>query len=86
RGELYSIALEGCGQRDVFMLGPANDDAAGLARNLVYCETRPALLERLNAWFAEHDPDAIIGWNLIQFDLRVLHAHSQEFGVPLRLG
>ncbi|PRH08540.1 DNA polymerase II [Burkholderia gladioli] len=86
RGELYSIALEGCGRRDVFMLGPANGDAAGLALNLVYCETRPALLERLNAWFAEHDPDAIIGWNLIQFDLRVLHAHSQEFGVPLRLG
>ncbi|NHH78871.1 DNA polymerase II [Burkholderia gladioli] len=86
RGELYSIALEGCGQRDVFMLGPANGDAAGLSLNLVYCETRPALLERLNAWFAEHDPDAIIGWNLIQFDLRVLHAHSQEFGVPLRLG
>ncbi|WP_186041555.1 DNA polymerase II [Burkholderia gladioli] len=86
RGELYSIALEGCGQRDVFMLGPANGDAAGLELNLVYCETRPALLERLNAWFAEHDPDAIIGWNLIQFDLRVLHAHSQEFGVPLRLG
>ncbi|WP_186013133.1 DNA polymerase II [Burkholderia gladioli] len=86
RGELYSIALEGCGRRDVFMLGPANGDAAGLELNLVYCETRPALLERLNAWFAEHDPDAIIGWNLIQFDLRVLHAHSQEFGVPLRLG
>jgi DNA polymerase-2 len=86
RSELYSIALEGCGQRDVFMLGPANGDAAGLELNLVYCETRPALLERLNAWFAEHDPDAIIGWNLIQFDLRVLHAHSQEFGVPLRLG
>ncbi|WP_186275359.1 DNA polymerase II [Burkholderia gladioli] len=86
RGELYSIALEGCGRRDVFMLGPANGDAAGLELNLVYCETRPALLEQLNAWFAEHDPDAIIGWNLIQFDLRVLHAHSQEFGVPLRLG
>lgn len=28
----------------------------------------------------------LIGWNLIQFDLRVLHAHSQQFGVPLRLG
>ncbi len=30
-GELYSIALEGCGQRQVYMLGPANggDAAAG---------------------------------------------------------
>src|SRR5690606_34849365 len=24
RGDLYSIALEGCGQRQVYMLGPAN--------------------------------------------------------------
>ncbi len=30
RGELYSIALEGCGQRQVYMLGPANGDAAEL--------------------------------------------------------
>ena len=32
------------------------------------------MLTRLNQWFARHDPDAILGWNLIQFDLRVLHA------------
>ena len=27
-GELYSIALEGCGQRQVYMLGPPNGDAS----------------------------------------------------------
>src|SRR5262249_30270473 len=51
-----------------------------------YCETRAQMLERLNAWMALHDPDAIIGWNLVQFDLRVLHAHAQQTGVPLRIG
>lgn len=84
--ELYSIALEGCGQRKVFMLAPANGDASGIDFDLEYCESRAHMLERLNAWMAEHDPDAIIGWNLVQFDLRVLHAHSQQTGVPLRLG
>ncbi|MBN3726298.1 DNA polymerase II [Burkholderia sp. Ac-20379] len=89
RGELYSIALEGCGRRDVFMLGPPNGDATvldGHDVHLEYCDTRAALLERFNAWFAQHDPDLIVGWNLIQFDLRVLHAHAEQFRVPLRLG
>jgi DNA polymerase-2 len=85
-GELYSIALEGCGQRQVYMLGPANGDASGIDFDLEYCETRPLLLEKLNAWLERHDPDAIIGWNLVQFDLRVLQEHSQRFAVPLRLG
>jgi len=85
-GELYSIALEGCGQRQVFMLAPENGDPAGLDFQLDYCDSRAQMIERLNAWFAENDPDAIIGWNLVQFDLRVLRAHAEQYGVPLRLG
>ena len=84
--ELYSIALEGCGQRQVYMLGPANGDASHVDFQLEYCESRPQLLERLNEWLERHDPDAIIGWNVVQFDLRVLQEHSERYGVPLRLG
>lgn len=86
RGDLYSIALEGCGQRQVYMLGPANGPDAEVDFRLDYCQSRAELLERLNAWLATHDPDAIIGWNLVQFDLRVLHEHAQRLQIPLRLG
>jgi DNA polymerase II len=86
RGELYSIALEGCGQRNVYMLGPANGDAAQVDFELQYCVDRVALIDCLNRWLALHDPDAIIGWNLIQFDLRLLHEHARQLGVPLCLG
>lgn len=86
RGELYSIALEGCGQRQVFMLAPENGDATGLDFQLEYCNDRAQMIEHLNAWIAKHDPDAIIGWNLVQFDLRILRAHAEQYGVPLRLG
>src|SRR5690606_25709529 len=51
-----------------------------------YCDSRKQLIERLNDWMALHDPDAIIGWNLVQFDLRVLREQAQRYQVPLRLG
>ena len=85
KGDLYSIALEGCGERQVYMLGPPNQTTA-VDFKLDYCDTRAQLLERLNQWLATFDPDAIIGWNVVQFDLRVLHEHAQRLNVPLLLG
>lgn len=86
QGELYSIALEGCGQRQVYMLGRAQAADPAVDFQLEYCASRGQLLERLNQWLATHDPDAIIGWNLVQFDLRVLHEHARRLAIPLRLG
>ncbi len=85
-GALYSIALEGCGQRQVYMLGPPNGDDAALDFALEYCDSHAHMLEQLNGWLERHDPDAIIGWNLVQFDLRVLQEHAQRLRVPLRFG
>ena len=85
QGDLYSIALEGCGERQVYMLGPPNKTDA-VDFKLDYCDTRAQLIEHLNQWLATFDPDAIIGWNVVQFDLRVLHEHAQRLNVPLLLG
>src|SRR5262249_16244115 len=74
-------------ERVVFMLGgpPAHalepDDF-----RLVYCPSRKALIERLNDWFERNDPDVIIGWNVIQFDLRGLQATADACGAPLLPG
>jgi DNA polymerase-2 len=84
-GDLYSIALEGCGQRQVYMLGPPTGGEA-VDFDLEYCDSRAVMIARLNQWTARHDPDAIIGWNLVQFDLRVLQRQAERHGVPLRLG
>lgn len=85
-GELYCIGLEGCGRRQVYMLGEPNGDAARIDFDIEYCASRRELLERLEAWFVRHDPDAVIGWNVIQFDLRVLQKQADKFQHPLRLG
>ncbi|MCG8707533.1 DNA polymerase II [Brenneria sp. 4F2] len=86
-GDLYCIGLEGCGQRQVYMLGPANGQSAETDDfALEYVASRPQLLEKLNHWLQRHDPDAIIGWNLVQFDLQVLQKHAERYRIPLRLG
>lgn len=85
-GQLYSIALEGCGQRQVYMLGPPNGADEALDFKLDYCDSHLQMLEQLNRWMERHDPDAIIGWNLVQFDLRILQRHADRYHVPLRFG
>lgn len=85
--ELYSIALDGMAERVVFMLGEpdcAPVPPPGFA--LVYCATRKAMIGQLNEWFARNDPDVIIGWNVIQFDLRVLQKTADDCATPLLLG
>ncbi|MGB3068569.1 MAG: DNA polymerase II [Ottowia sp.] len=85
--ELYSIALDGAGDRVVFMLGDGPASAASpVDFRLLYCPTRRDMVEQLNAWFAAHDPDVIIGWNVIQFDLRVLQKAADANSVQLLLG
>ncbi len=89
-GELYSIALDGMPERVVFMLGetpvePA-EDAAPLDFALIYLPTRKAMIESLNDWFARNDPDVIMGWSVIQFDLRVLQKTADQHGTALLLG
>ncbi|PVZ20258.1 MULTISPECIES: DNA polymerase II [unclassified Pseudomonas] len=86
RGELYCIGLQGCGQRQVFMLGAPVREPEALGFDLAWRPTRAGLIEALNAWLAEHDPDVIIGWNVVQFDVRVLYEQARREGVPLRMG
>ena len=85
--DLYSIALEGCGQRQVYMLGaPPAEAPGGIDFDLEYCATPRQLIERLNAWMARHDPDVLVGWNVVQFDLRVLQKNADKHKIALTLG
>ncbi|MNU72662.1 DNA polymerase II [compost metagenome] len=84
---LYSIALDGTPERVVFMLGePPPEPGDPMDFSLVYCPTRKAMIEQLNDWFERNDPDVLIGWNVVQFDLRVLQKTANDCGVPLLLG
>ncbi len=68
------------------MLGPEQGPALSSEHRLIYVNSRPQLLHKLNEWLHQYDPDAIIGWNLIQFDLQVLQKHAERYGIPLLFG
>ena len=66
-GALYCIALH----------APEDERVLIVSEHPVHCDdaavesfpNEGALLSRLFAWFAEHDPDLVLGWNVVGFDL-----------------
>ena len=78
-GALYSIALHSPDDERVLMVsdGPVHCDDAEVEA----LPSEAALLTRLFAWFAEHDPDLILGWNVVGFDLDFIARRCRRLGV-----
>ena len=78
-GALYSVALH----------SPDDERVLMVSEDPVRCGDAPveslpgesALLSRLFAWFAEHDPDLVLGWNVVGFDLDFLARRCRRLGV-----
>ena len=79
--ELYSIAFVTSKERRVLMVGGADD-----SETTEYVTDEAALIRRWVEWVGRLDPDALIGWNVINFDLRLLQKKSRQTGVPLAIG
>jgi len=73
-------------QERVFMLRSEAPVVEQAPNYLVYCDTETALLESFLEWFNDADTDIIIGWNVINFDLRFLQRKADALGVALSLG
>lgn len=93
---LYSIGLIAYRGSDaapycqrVFMVGNGEDDNASKNAHpayLMYCDDEKALLSQFLKFIHEVDPDIIIGWNVVNFDLRFLQRKADQLHIPLRLG
>lgn len=91
KDRLFSIACHGeaviNGQREtvnhIWMIGAANSPEAK------FCEYLPDEITLLEKFFSEIqrlDPDVIIGWNFIQFDMDFLQRKCDELALPFVLG
>ena len=90
QSELYSIALSmgNVGEAQdahhtVLMIGRPQvvDDI-----NVYWVKDERALLLALIHWFEKYNPDAIIGWAVANFDMRLLARRAQLLNVPLTIG
>jgi DNA polymerase-2 len=78
---LFSIAFVSSQQRRVLMIGDGDDDDT-----IEYLADERSLLLRWIEWVTQIDPDILIGWNVINFDLRLLQKKATAFALPLAIG
>ncbi len=77
---IFSAAIVGCGVEEVHLV--AQRSVAGA---IVHPE-EAALLGALVARFRALDPDVLLGWNVVDFDLRVLLARCAALRIPCAIG
>ncbi|MDR0306066.1 MAG: DNA polymerase II [Chitinispirillales bacterium] len=80
-GEIYSIACADALAERVFMRGALQN-----ADNIKFCKDERQLLTEFFAYIQNRDPDIIIGWSVIDFDLRVIQERCAKTGVPFEPG
>ena len=81
-GRIYSAALVQDGRHDVLLARQDAPELPGVSR---FADER-ALLEGLQRRVAELDPDVLLGWNVIDFDLRVIARRCRALGLRERMG
>ena len=83
--QLYSIAVHGIDgeqqERKVFMLGEGAEQPW-----VETCASQEEVLEKFLDWITRYDPDALIGWNVINFDTWYLQRVADHCGRRLLLG
>ncbi len=83
-GEIFSIAYCGMGVDQILMQGQASDWESDL--DILWYADEKALLKGFLERIACLDPDLILGWNLINFDLDYLERRCRNLQIPFTLG
>jgi len=78
---LFSIAFVSSEVKRVLMIGDGQDNDL-----IEYVADERCLLLRWIEWVERIDPDILIGWNVVNFDLRLLQKRAQAFSLPLAIG
>ena len=80
---LLAISVYAQGLDEVLVVDPEGRPMPPHARGFA---SEGAVLEGFASLLAEHDPDVLTGWNVVDFDLTVLARIAERVGHPLQLG
>lgn len=82
KGVLYSIGLDSPLDSRVIMIGEPQPSTT----QIEWVRDEKELLHSMIRWFHQYDPDVIVGWNVIDFDFRLLHKRAEWNKVKLLIG
>ncbi|NWF89621.1 MAG: DNA polymerase II [Ignavibacteriaceae bacterium] len=87
QSQLYSIALhltfDSQESKKVFLL---SHESKNLPEYVEICSSESDLIQKFVEWFKQADPDIIIGWHVVGFDLMYLESKANELGINFTLG
>ena len=78
---LLSIAFVSATTRKTLIIGQEQNNEL-----IEFVADESALLRRWIFWVEKIDPDIFIGWNVVNFDFRLLQKKSQALGIALAIG
>lgn len=82
KGILYSVALHSDLDTRIIMIGQPEESELAIE----WVENEKALLLALERWFQTFDPDIVIGWNVVNFDFRLLIQRAKWHNLAFRVG
>jgi DNA polymerase II len=83
--QLYSIAVHLSGKEEVQKVFIVSDEKIKLPDYIEIFKNENDLLQNFLQWFQEKDPDIIIGWHVIGFDLMFLERKCNELMIPFNI-
>ena len=86
RGKLFSIAVTSADGEQVFMIKDKPKQADDSPLSIDWCSNEKQALQRFFSWIKSYDPDVIIGWNVVAFDLDFLLWKCKQLRTPFDLG
>ena len=84
-GQLYSIALHS-GETQVVLMVGEQQTTTPTDFELRFFDSEKQLLKNFFSLLHEVDPDVIIGWNVVGFDLDFIARKCEYLNIPLELG
>lgn len=80
--QLYSIAIHLSGKEEEKKVFIVSEEKEKLPDYIITFKNETELLQYFLKWFQEKDPDVIIGWHVIGFDLMFLERKCNELMIP----
>jgi len=93
-GALYSIAVSSADDEVVFLVDEksAKPNDPEVSRNLdgdarlICLDSEQAVLSAFYDWINRYDPDVLVGWNVVAFDLDFIEKRSRQLGMDFAVG
>lgn len=84
--DLYSIAVVAADASAVWVVDRGQTRPESAPADLHWVASEADCLRAFIDWIQAYDPDVLVGWSVVDFDLRVLQQHADRLGIAMTLG